>query len=445
MQAVTLSIAVAASLLVLVLRPAKAFAIYITVLLWYPTYLVVRFGPLDISAVRIVVFVLLMRCLLDPSIRKDFKWSRLDSWVTCGIIVGVVVPVIASSIPAMRTLENRLGRLPDTYFAYLAARFCLTGHRATMTAIKGVAVAVVPLAVVGMVESYTGWQSFNVLKAYCPWHHAVEPELNPRSGFYRAVGPFNHSIAYGVSLATLVPLIYCLRYEKDRWGKFWYLFLTVVVLGVLSSMSSGPLTMLGAVILCLALERFKYLTKPLLIAFAFSCVVVQIASNRSFYRVFVSYVNPLGGAGWHRAKIIDLAIEHFDEWWLLGYGGRDPGWGASLGMTWTDITNHYVVTGVENGLLGIIAICGMLATALYMIIRLYRSEHDHARRSCYWAFGSSVVAMAIAFNAVLFSGQAGTLFYCTLGFVASSHNIAFGTRKCSVHRRIQSRSAMAWV
>jgi hypothetical protein len=93
-------------------------------------------------------------------------------------------------------------------------------------------------------------------------------------------------------------------------------------------------------------------------------------------------------------------------------------------MTWTDITNHYVVAGVEQGLLGVIAVCGMLATGLWMMIRLYRSTQDAVLRSWYWALGSTIVTLAIIFNGVLFSGQAGTIFYCILGFTGSSYNIA---------------------
>jgi len=428
MQAVTLSIAIVGSILVLFLRPAKAFATYVTILIWYPTYLVVRVGSLDISTVRIVVSVLLLRCLLNPEIKKKLKWSRLDSWVTFAAVVAVIVPLFGSIMPLTRTLENRSGRLMDTYFAYLAARYCLADHRSIVTAAKWIAFAAIPLALLGIVESCTGWQSFNVLKVYCPWQEISEPQLNPRSGFYRALGPFNHSIAFGASLAVILPIVYCLRHETGFWRTLIHLLLGLIAVGVLSSMSSGPLMILIIIILCLTLEYFQYLVRPLIAFTIFSCVLVQIISNRSFYRVLVSHLNPIGGAGWHRAKIIDLAIEHFPEWWLAGYGGRDPGWGPSLGMTWTDITNHYVVAGVENGLVGIVALCGMLVTSLYMMIRLYRSTQEPALRSWYWALGSAIVTLAIGFNSILFSSQAGTLFYCILGFVGSLNNIALRNR-----------------
>jgi len=437
MQAVTLTIAIAASLLVLVLRPARAFAVYVMALLFYPTYLVVQAGPLDISAVRIVIAALLLRCLANPKLRQGFKWCALDSWAAFGAIIAIAIPLLAWQIPAMKVLENRSGLLMDTFLAYLAARFCISDRASLLTAVKWVAVGFAGLALVGIAESATGWQSYNRLKVYCPWRTVSEPQLNPRSGFYRAVGPFDHSIKFGAAFAMILPLVYCLRYEYGYWRTASYLLSAVIAMGALSSMSSGPLMMLVFTAVCLAFEHSKRLVKPAILFGVLSCIAVEIISNRSFYRVFVSYINPIGGSGWHRAKLIDLAIRDFGKWWLLGFGGRDPGWGESLGMTWSDITNHYIVAGVEYGLLGVIAVCGILATAIYMLVRFHNSVNDPVLRSWYWAFGSIIVVLAISFNAILFSGQAGTLFYCILGIVGSSANMLpkdqFYKNQLSVH------------
>ncbi|GAH74168.1 unnamed protein product [marine sediment metagenome] len=59
MQGVTLTIAIIFSVLAVTVRPAYALGVYIAVLLWYPSYLPVRIGTLDIMAGRIVAAVLL--------------------------------------------------------------------------------------------------------------------------------------------------------------------------------------------------------------------------------------------------------------------------------------------------------------------------------------------------------------------------------------------------
>ena len=87
MQGVTLTIALILSVLVIALRPKHAFVVYIVGLLWYPSYLAISIGTIDILVGRFVVAVLLMRCLFDDKIRTKFKWCRLDTLVTLSMVV----------------------------------------------------------------------------------------------------------------------------------------------------------------------------------------------------------------------------------------------------------------------------------------------------------------------------------------------------------------------
>lgn len=424
MQATTLILATIVSCAVLLLPPARAFSIYVITLLFYPVYLVVQLGTLDISLARIVVTVLLLRCLLNVQLGDKFNWCRLDSWVTFAAIANLCIALAAWKWPMLKSLENESGHLTDTYFAYLVARLCLTDYKAVVTSIKWVALALVPLAMLGVVESYTGWGPYYRLVVYCPWQQVTEPTLNMRSGFYRASGPFNHSILFGAVFVMFLPMVYWLRHQGGSWRSLRYLLVGALVVGALSSMSSGPVMMLVFTSCFLLLERFKHYVKPIIILVIISLVLVGVASNRPIYHVLASYADPIGGSGWHRAKLIDVAIERFGEWWLAGYGRQDPGWGAALGMTWTDITNNYLVAGVKYGMLGVIALCGVLVVSISMLIRLHNSTKDPLLMSWYWAMGSIIVALIISFNAFCLFGQTNTLFYCILGFVGSSANMS---------------------
>ena len=111
MQALTLFVSFFGSVLVLILRPAIAFAVYVVVLLWYPTFLTVEIGTLDFKAGRIVVAVLLLRCLASNSIRRSFKWSVIDTWVIGGVCVEMLIPFLTYHLEFMRVFENRAGWL----------------------------------------------------------------------------------------------------------------------------------------------------------------------------------------------------------------------------------------------------------------------------------------------------------------------------------------------
>ena len=81
MQSTTLTIAAIALLFILFLEPAKAVAAYITAIAFYPSYMTVQIGTVYITVGRIVIFVLLLKCLVNTKLRNRFKWCLLDSWI----------------------------------------------------------------------------------------------------------------------------------------------------------------------------------------------------------------------------------------------------------------------------------------------------------------------------------------------------------------------------
>jgi hypothetical protein len=421
MQGVTLVVAVLFAALTIVLPPAYALAAYIGALLAYPYYLAVSIGTVELLVGRMVVSALLMRCLLDDDIRSKFVWCRLDTWVTLSIAVAVGMALMTYQLPFGQRLENRAGFVMDTWFAYLAARLILTNRTRLTTVIKCVGVLLVPLAMLGVVESVTGWQPFYPLWHLSPWYRQVSA-IEPRWGFTRAVGPFGVSILFGINFGLFLPLIYWLRYEKN-WHLRAYILSAIALVGGLSSMSSGPWVMIMVVGACLVMERNKRWIKTLLVLFLLLCVLTQIASNRPFYHVVVSYANPLGGAGWPRAKLIDVAIEYFHEWWLKGYGDQDPGWGHYFGMPRTDVTNEFILMGVRYGIWGIISLVAVLVVAFRCIAATYRKLPYQRLKSLCWACGTILVAVIITWMSVSFFGQLSNLFYCVLGLIgAMSHS-----------------------
>jgi hypothetical protein len=139
--------------------------------------------------------------------------------------------------------------------------------------------------------------------------------------------------------------------------------------------------------------------------------------------VFLTRMNPLGGAGYHRARLIDSAIQHFDEWWAVGYRGLDPGWLPISAITFTDVTSMFLLNGTQYGILGIVTFCGMLICAMREMIRLHNCSTDPGLRSWAWALGSTVLIVIFACVGSNIRGQVQLLFYVILGMIGSSSNL----------------------
>lgn len=418
MQGITLAVAVLSSILALVLRPAYALATYIAVLVWYPDYLRISIGTIDVSASRIVVAVLLLRCLCDDKFRSRFVWSRLDTWVVLSMVVYTGMYVLTR--PGLMAFENRAGFLMDTWLSYLVARLIITDRAILISFIKFTSIVLVALAILGITEAITGQYFFLALKSFRPWTAGVGSYAVPgRWGFGRANGPFSHSILFGSCFVMFLPLIWALRNQRGYWGKLAYPLSAITVLGALSSMSSGPWGMLMIVVFCLVLEKHKHRTKTLLMWLAVLCILAEVGSNRPLYHVLLNYLNFGKGNWYQRAKLIDAAIEHVDEWWLTGYGNTYYNWGRGL----YDTNNEFILKGIRYGGFGIVALCGVLVAAFRGLVRASKETMDKELQSLYWSMGSALTGVIVIWQGVSFFGQMPALFYSILGIVGASFGL----------------------
>lgn len=419
MQGTTLAIGILGSILVLSLRPAYALAVYITTLVWYPDYMRISIGTIDISVGRIVITVLLLRCLCNSQLKRMFVWSRLDTWVTLSMLVYVGMYLLTR--PLMEALENRSGFLMDTWFVYIAVRLIVTDKEILTSFIKGTSIVLATLAILGIFECVTHAQPFLQMKRFRPWNTLIgETIVEGRWGLSRATGPFSHPIMFGACFVMFLPLIWALRHQRGYWGKLAYPLSGMAILGAISSMSSGPWGTLVVVIFCLVLEKYKRWLKTVLVGLAVLCVLAAVGSNRSLHHVLFSYLN-LGKGDWYqRARLIDVAIERIGQWWLAGYGGRDPGWGPRTGMGHTDGNNEFIMAGIDYGIWGVIALCSVLAVAIRTLVRMHNLSNDTVLRSWFWSLGTTLVATIVAWQGVSSFGQMPSIFYCILGVVGSA-------------------------
>lgn len=153
----------------------------------------------------------------------------------------------------------------------------------------------------------------------------------------------------------------------------------------------------------------------IVLGLALSLVGLHFVMNAPVWHL-ISRIDLVGGStGWHRYYLIDQALRHFDEWWLLGTTSTAHwGWGLF------DVTNQYVLEGVSGGILTLALFLSTLAVAYISVGRIWRSvQRDRAKVALGWALGVSLFVHTMVFLAVSYFGQIVMIWYLLLAVIGS--------------------------
>lgn len=416
MDWLTILVAVVGVTAILASPPRRGLIVFLAITLLYPDFMRIYVGSLEVNPHRIMILVLLAMCLKDPAIRKPFRWNQLDTAVALATLVYAVT--LFFTTPFEKWLQNRGGDTFDTFFVYLVFRLLVTDRAAVVSMVKVVGLLLVPLAALGVCEALWAWSPYLTLANYST-HVSHNFVYEVRHGFNRAGGPWVSSIMFGLMFASFIPLVRLLRYESGTWKKLTYVLCGIAAIGLLSTMSSGPYMMLMIVAFCLWLERHRFLVRPILITAIVGCLLVEVISNRHFYDVLADTLAMDGGNAWYRSQLMRFAFRDLPNYWLVGYGFADPGWGMMIDERATDGCNDYVVHAAAFGLPGLLAFVGILVTAMRVTTRAWSRTADPWLRSYAWALGSIMVGLILAFFTVSPFKIMITVFYILLALQAS--------------------------
>ncbi|MHC4172909.1 MAG: hypothetical protein ACYST5_08215, partial [Planctomycetota bacterium] len=168
MEAITLAIAIIASVLVICQRPVYGLIVYIAAFVWYPTYLTVPVGTIDFTVRRIVIVVLFAKLFLQTDLPDRFKFIWLDKLMI--ICFGVQILVGAATTQSLVVfLENRGGAIFDAVLPYFAVRMIIRNRQQYLTLLKALLIIAAPLAIAGFYQCMSGDNIVGFFKKYYAW------------------------------------------------------------------------------------------------------------------------------------------------------------------------------------------------------------------------------------------------------------------------------------
>lgn len=426
METLTVFIGISLSVLVLLTPARLALVFYTAGLVWYPIYVTAKLGTLNFSVPRIVILAIFFKILTDGNLRSAFRWILLDYLIIFFSLACFVVNLFTA--PFEQMIQFNSGAQFDTAMVYFMVRLLITSKHRYLTLLKGLLVIAIPMAVMGIYQCLFFVNPLGFFKKYHAWS-VIEDTIQVREHFCRADLAFSHPIMFGMFFAIVGA--WCMGlwpYVDRRWRFMFALCMILMVLGLSSSMSSGPQLAGFGVVVALVIFRYRKYWKLFLGVFVGMMIFIEIISNRHWYYVASSYLSFNAETAYGRCKLIEHALGGgMSGHWLLGFGFKDPGWWATLQgseLKGTDITNHYIVVLVQWGLVGLVPFLAVVYEACRNLRKAFVSAVTDADRWLIWCIISAMVGVLLAMFSVSLMGQIMNLFYVMLGFCGAMSEIA---------------------
>lgn len=364
----------------------------------------VAIAGLNFDLLRIMMIFGFVRVIARGEL-KGMSWRPMDTAVAAWAIVGTLTYSILWQ--TMNDLVNRLGALVfDGLFAYLVFRALIRSWDDLRTALTAFAVVSAPVAAFFVVEHLTGRNLFSVLGGV--------PEITmERDGRLRCQGAFAHPILAGVFWAAVLPMLGAMILQGARSKMLAVLGAGCSIVIILMCASSTPVS---AVILAAfaffvwpARRHMRWIRWGLVVALFLLHLVMKQPVWHLLARIdFVG-----GSTGYHRFLLIDAAIRHIGQWWLLGTK-------ELFDEELFDITNEYIYQGINGGLATMLLFVAIIAYGFQGVGRLWRAwATDRPRAIMAWAMGVALFVHVTSFFAVSYFGQIKALWAMQLAMIAS--------------------------
>jgi hypothetical protein len=321
------------------------------------------------------------------------------------------VTVDGTHVPA----QERFGDLYNAVGIYCLVRAVVVGFDDIRFIVKAFAVLVVPLAVLFVVERVTGQNLFSMLGGV-----PLLSEL--RNGQVRCQGAFKHAILAGTFGATAMPLFVGFWVSSARDRVLAALAIIAASVIVVTSGSSGAFTAFFVSIVGLMCWPLKHHMKAVRWGILLSVLALAAVMKAPVWFVIDRASGLVGGDGWYRSQLIDSAIRHFGEWWLLGTG-YTAHWmetGIPANPNSADIVNEFVNQGIRGGLVALSLFIWLLAKCFKAAGLAIRNEdYRGGAQFMIWSMGCTVLAHVASFFSVTYFDQIIIFWYLIIGMIAA--------------------------
>jgi hypothetical protein len=411
-----LSLTIGLSLLLLLLPRRYGFIPFIIAVCYLTFEERISILGLNFYMLRILVVAGWVRVLVRGEL-GEMKWNSFDWLITIWVLYGIISFTLLYS--NFEALINRLGFGFNALGAYALFRVFVPEFDDVKRVCKWASIIIIPLTGIMLFEYLTGRNLFFTLG------DAAIGEI--RDGRIRCSGPFRHPIMSGSFGAALMPLFIAqsrIKPDGRKIGLIGFICSTIIV--VISG-SSGPLLSyifgFGAMIAWVLRRHIRMIQWGLI----FFLIGLQLMMKAPIYYLMARFGNVHGGHGWHRSYLIEQAIAHFNEWWLIGttYTAHWMPFGILPNdPNMVDITNQYILEGINGGIVNLLLFVSIIIVGYKQIGRALRKGEKPGSYFQFfvWAIGASLSVHVVNFFSVSYFDQIFVIWCLLLSMINAVGN-----------------------
>lgn len=369
---------------------------------------------LHFSIVRLIILMGWLRLVLRKEL-IHFRYNEIDKLLLVWQAARMTMHTL--QIGSMEAFIGMGGYAYDAVGMYFLLRFLIRDLEELPSIIKMISIAVVPLAVLMLIERSTTYNIFSIFGG------VSSNTMVDEGARLRCQGPFRHPILAGTFGATLLPLFLGFWFQSRRSRKFAGAAVVAGIIIVLTAHSSGPAVATAFAMPGMLSWRIRDRMRLVRWGSAFGLTALHLVMKDPVWALFGRLSELTGGTGYHRTALITAAVTYFDEWWLVGtnYTAHWLPYTLRLDQTMADMTNQFINEGVVGGLLSMVLFIALICLGFRAVgksVHLMEKSSSFSSRIMVWSLGVALFAHVISFMSVSYFDQNVVIFYFVLACIS---------------------------
>ena len=327
-----------------------------------------RIGSLALTGLRVELIIMIIP-LLYGLFSGRFGPILMVDWLFLGHFGWIVVALAVNNPDRMVQQAGSLG--VEFLGGYLMGRAYIRSREAFAALSKVLIWSIVLMVPLFLYEAKTDYTVIPMLLEKLPGISSVNiSRPDPRMGLNRVQASFDHPIHFGLYASVVFSLAF-VAFEGIR-SLAWRIVMSVIVVGSGAlALSSGALLALvlqiGLISWSLMFQKIQWRWWLLLGLFVLAYIVIDLLSNRTPIKVFMSYATFSAHTAYWRGIIFEWGMKNVWANPIFGLGLRD--WIRPSYMRSGSMDNFWLVMAVRYGIPGFLLIATGYVLGLAQIMR----------------------------------------------------------------------------